>query len=385
MDQFTRKDLNSLIAERPAPCVSVFAPTHRGGNAADPIVWRNQLDEAESRLNELGRGRDGASELLRNARKLLEQPEFWKNTGDGLALFVAPDFFQIYRLPFTLEKQVVVGAHFQVTPLLPWIADEGHFHVLALSQNRVRLYEGDAHGLHEVAAPANMKETRKTHDRDEILNLHSHPGKAGTAMQAVFHGHGVGIDDHKDELLHYFQVVDHAVLAHTGDRQSPLVLATVEYLAPLYRKASKHPHLLEAVIHGNPDHLSAAQLHAKALSLVEPEIHGQRDRALARFRQAVGTGRTSNDIATLLSAAARGELETVLFVNGHSVWGRLDNVLNQVEAHAKREAKDEDLVNLTVVDMLRHRRQVFAVAADPMFDRSSIVGVYFLPLPHHGK
>lgn len=385
MDQFTRNDLNSLITDRQGPCLSVFTQTRRGGNAADPILWKQQLDAAESRLVDNGSKSESAAKMVRPARALLNKPDFWKNTGDGLALFVASDLFHAYRLPFTLANQVVAGSHLQITPLLPWFADEGRFHVLALSQNRVRLYEGNAHGLHEVAAPPNEKEAMKTHDRDEVLNLHSQHGAAGTSMQAVFHGHGVGIDDHKEELLHYFQKVDHVVRAHTGDGHAPLLLATVEYLAPLYRKASKHPRLMESLIHGNPDYLSPAQLHAKALPLVEPTLRERQNRALAQFRLAVGTGRTSNDLATLLPAAARGELDTLLMVSGHSIWGQFDTAANRVEIHTERKAGDEDLINLAALHMLRRRRNVFSVAAAAEFDRSPIAGIYFVPVAHHGR
>jgi hypothetical protein len=40
MDLFTRDDLQTLLAEHPSPCVSLFMPAHCGGAEADPIRWR---------------------------------------------------------------------------------------------------------------------------------------------------------------------------------------------------------------------------------------------------------------------------------------------------------------------------------------------------------
>jgi hypothetical protein len=37
MDLFTRNDLQTLLADRPGPCVWIFLPTHRGGKEEDPI------------------------------------------------------------------------------------------------------------------------------------------------------------------------------------------------------------------------------------------------------------------------------------------------------------------------------------------------------------
>lgn len=384
MESFTRANLQTLTADRSGPCVSIFTRTHRGGDKEGPIRWKNQLDDAEKRLVKLGMCTSDAADFVDSGRALLKDLEFWRNTSDGLAAFFTPGIQQTFRLPIAFENETVVGPRFQIKPLLSWFAGDGKFYILALSQNHVRLLEASAHSVRAIAEPLNMAESLKTHDRDEVLNFHTHHGAAGSAMQAVFHGQGVGVDDHKSDLLQYFQKVDRAI-SRCFDEHAPLVLATTDYLIPLYRKASKHRRILENAVLGNPDRLSDAELQAKALPIVAPLLHEKEEKALVQYRQLAGTGKTLHDITQILPAAQRGTLETLLLVPASHVWGKYELATGLVDVHAGPQAGNEDLSNLAAVFMLRHGRSVLTVSKERVFDGAPVVGLLFRALPHHGK
>src|SRR5262245_18789208 len=240
MDRFTRTELTSLIDPRSTPCVSLYMATHRGGAEADLVRWKDQIAEAERRLVDQGMRSPDARDFLAGVRGLLTDKRFWNGVSEGLSAFVTDGSMRSFRLPLPLPNQVVVGRRFHVKPLLPWVEDDGAFHILAISQNQLRVLRGTAHSVHAVAVPnlpANRDEARAEHDRDEVLGYHTAHTAGGRGMTATFHGQGVGIDDEKTELLRYFQKVDTALTAAIGADNNPLVLATVEYLAPIYRKA----------------------------------------------------------------------------------------------------------------------------------------------------
>ncbi|MFM9068430.1 MAG: hypothetical protein ACKOUR_14030, partial [Planctomycetota bacterium] len=50
----------------------------------------------------------------------------------------------------------------------------------------------------------------------------------------------------------------------------PLVLATVDFLAPLFRQVCDYPHLIDSFVTGAPDHLSPVELQARAWHGVTP-------------------------------------------------------------------------------------------------------------------
>ena len=79
------------------------------------------------------------------------------------------------RLPYHPRGLVVVGDRFDVKPLLPLLCGDGRFYLLALSQRRVRLFEGDRDGLQALAlrdVPADLAEAMRFDDRHEQLQLH---------------------------------------------------------------------------------------------------------------------------------------------------------------------------------------------------------------------
>ena len=379
MDAFDQTHLQKLLVDTKEPCVSIFTPTHPGGDEQGRIRARRQLDEAADKLRD--RGVRDAAAWLEPARARLASDEFWKHASNGLATFISKNGCETHRLPLRFDERVVVGAHFHIKPLLPWIGEEGRFYVLAISQNHIRLLEGTAHGVRALplpGAPQNEKEALRTHDRDDVLNFHTHHGAMGNRMQAVFHGQGVGIDDHKTELAQYMQKIDRAVCHALGGSRFPLILATDDYLAAIYRAHSKYPRLLDACLPGNPDHLSNQDLHAKALPVVLPLFHGREERLVAQYPRLKTAGRTMDGLSEALPAAQRGELETLLLAPGRDAWGVFDPAAAFLEEHVQPRPHDEELTNLAAIFMLRHHRHVIALHGKPPFGAAPLAGILFV-------
>ncbi len=386
MDTFTRNDLQELIAERPGPCVSLYAPVQPGGSEQDPIRWKNLLRRAEAELTAAGTRGPEARNLLGPAAWLLEDESLWHSGGAGLAVFLAPGFGRHYRLPTRCPERAEVGRRFDVRPLLPGLAESGRFYVLALSPGGVRLVRGTPHSAERVnlSGPANLAEALRAHDTDEPLTLHTF-GPGPGPRRAVFHGHGVGIDDAKDDLLRYFRIVDRALHPVLKDERAPLALAAVEYLLPIFRQACRYPHLLPTVLPGNPDRLSERALAERAWPLVEAVMRRDGRDALAVYRRLAGTGRTSAEATEIVPAACAGRVEAVLVALGRDVWGRFDSASGRAEAHAAKEPGDDELTNLAAVSALRHGRAVHVLPPEEMPGGAALAAVFPLPLAKHGK
>jgi hypothetical protein len=116
MNTLNRDDLRTLMGKHKGLCVSIFMPTHRAGTETqqDPIRFKNLLREAEERLLASGLGTPEAHELLKPAQRLLWDVHFWRHQSDGLALFLSPEVFRCYRLPFDFEELVVVTDRFHI-------------------------------------------------------------------------------------------------------------------------------------------------------------------------------------------------------------------------------------------------------------------------------
>jgi hypothetical protein len=370
MDVLTRDELRALIEEHDEPCVSVFMPTHRVGTEAqqDPIRLNNLLGEVEELLVAGGLRAPEARKLLEPARQLLEDNLFWQHQSDGLAIFLSSDMFRYYRLPFDFEELVVVTDRFHIKPLLPLLSNDGRFYVLALSQNEVRLLQGTHYSIRELEledVPGSLAEALRYDDPEKQIQFHTQtPGRRGD-RGAIFHGHGVVTDDEKQDILRYFQLVDKGLHQDLlQDERTPLVLAGVEYLLPIYREATNYSHVLEEEIEGNPELLSAKELHGRAWAIVQPYFQQAQKEAVAQYEQLADTERVSKDIRRIVPAAHYGQVDTLFVAVSLQQWGTFDPDTNTIHLHAEAEPGDEDLLDSAVVQTLLHGGTVYALAPE---------------------
>jgi hypothetical protein len=75
---------------------------------------------------------------------------FWRHRQRGLALFLAPGFIRIHKLPITVPEEVILGSHFHIKPLLPLLDDAGLFWLLTISASGARFFQGSRWNFVEV-------------------------------------------------------------------------------------------------------------------------------------------------------------------------------------------------------------------------------------------
>ena len=210
MDILTLDELKQMMDPHTDWCVSLFMPAHRAGRETeqDPIRYKNLLREVENRLVEKGLRTPEVQSFLAPAQRLLQDASFWRHQSDGLAVFFTPETFHSYRLPVRFEELVVISNRFHLKPLLPLFTSDGHFYVLAISQNQVRLLEGTQHTVDEIEIehmPTSVAEAFQHERFEKQLQFHtgtSNPSGSGKRA-AVFHGHDIS-DEDKNRLLRWF-------------------------------------------------------------------------------------------------------------------------------------------------------------------------------------
>lgn len=370
-DLLRRQDVRELI-ERAGGGVSVFLPAHRVSpdSGQDRIRLRNLLDEAEEQLLAGGLRPPAAREVLKPGRELLPAGPFWSYQSDGLALFLAPGWSRVFRLPLDLPELVVVADRFHVKPLLPLLADDQRFYVLALSQNEVRLLEGTRQSVDDVElehVPENLAEVLKYDDLEKELLLHIAGSSSGgrRRARAVFHGHGVGGEVDKVLLERFLRSVDAGLREILRDERAPLVLASVDYEQAMFREITRYRYVLEEGIEGNPETLSRAELHERAQALVEPVFTRSRQEAARRYRDAASRGHGAvSSTRQALQAALDGRVDTLFVPAGQQQWGTADPQTHDVAVHPARRPGDEDLLDHAAVQTLLTSGTVYVVAPE---------------------
>lgn len=380
MDVVPREELETLIRTTGKPCVSMFMPTHRAGIEVkqDPIRLKNLLRHAEERLLADGMRAPAARTMLEPAQQLVGDDLFWQHQADGLALFLAPDWFRRYSVPVSLEELCVVAGRFHVKPLLKLFAGDGRFFLLALSQNEIRLFEGSHFSVAPVPTngmPASLADALKYDDPERQLQLHV---GTTTGSGGIFHGQGTGTDDAKDAIRRYFQQVDRGLHGVLRDRREPLLIAGVDYLLPIYREVNSYPHLLPDVLTGNPESFSPQQLHDRAWAVVGPHFQTVQQETLTQFRELAGAGRASSDVIEVVRAAAEGRVDRLIVVEDAHCWGRYDPATHETRPRGTEtpENGDQDLLDLAACQTILTGGTVFAAASDQLGDVGSIAAVF---------
>ncbi|MEQ1948932.1 MAG: hypothetical protein ABL995_17205 [Bryobacteraceae bacterium] len=345
-----------LLSADGGPRISLYMPTHRAGADIwqDPIRCKNLIRQAHEQLQALeteGASRSQADELMNRLDELQQDRLFWQHQGDGLAVFCAADTWEVFRLPNTLPEISIVGPRFHLKPLLMAMAEEQPFHVLALSQNAVKLFMGSASGLHEVDLALDIDVISPPEMRKSLR------GQATTAGARVTHALE---RDQKGQLADYCRKVDRVIAPHVKAHE-PVVLAAVDYLGAIYREVSTLPNLAHDTIGGNPETTHVDQLHAAALPIARRLFDGARTEFENRYFDRQREGKALDEPAAAVQAARQGRVETVFVPIGVHVWGHI-NSSGDVVLSDRQGPQDEDLLNRVLIDTWKTGGRVFAVA-----------------------
>jgi len=367
-DRLDADAVRSLVVHHESPCVSLFMPTHRGGPQVrqDPIRLKNLHRAAERALIERRHRSSDVRVWLAPTATLQEDDEFWRHQSDGLAVFLAPSLFRMFRLPLRFEEEMIVAERFHVSPLLPYFTENERFYVLALSQNGCRLLRCTKHSvvpLELPGAPVSMTETpgyerRETQVQFEAIAPKGASGMSSGGGTALYHGHGSSSDASTADVERYFRAIDRVVCDVLGDRHEPLLLAGVDYLLPVYRSISHYDSIAAEHLLGNAEARRDEELHRDAWQVMKSRLAQTSREALEQVNAAVATGRGANQVTVVLPAAIQGRVDLLIAPINQPLWGRFDHQRQAAEVHEERRGDDEDLHQRTIVETVLHGGRV---------------------------
>lgn len=367
------KDLNlktfmgRLAAVHEEPCISVYMPTHQvtARKPKDRILLKNLLREAQECLVGRGMGAAEAKGFLEPALRLLKDSLFWEYQGNGLALFLAPRFFEYFISPLSFDQKVSVSHRFYLKSLLPVLYRGEHFFLLTLSRKETRLFRVTRTRMTEVRLEG-LPDGLSRRSSEKQLQFHTGTQQGRGKRAALFHGHGGGSEDEKTVLIQYCREIDGAVLNLLSDEKAPLMVAGLDSLVSVYRHINNYPHLVEESVPGNPYSYSGDDLRRTASTVMAPYLMRWREEALTRFARGSEEGRACTDVAPLLQAAGEGRVEMLLVALNTELFVRHDLESGKVDLHTGYEEGDMDVLDEAVVRTALTGGEVYGVDEEEM-------------------
>lgn len=395
-EHLTYEKIRSVAESESNHFVSFYLPTTRGAVKPEEnsLRLKDALRIAAEKLEQRALRRPDTTRLLGPVSRLLDDSDFWLHQLEGLAIFRSESELVHYRLGFDVPELVVAGRSPYVRPLLPALLPGTHFLILAVSQNAVKLFdcsrfEAGEVDLSDTDIPRSLEEALRYDDLQKPELQHhptTGPGRAPEGQTAPaespggrvhgFHGHGESGESQKTQIRRYFQAVDAGLYKLIGPDGPPIVLAGVDYLCALYKEVTDLHSIVDENVEGNPDRLSGAKLHERAIPIVE-----KRSRArVAETRDAYGRleprGAASTDLVHVLEAAHEGRIATLLLERDVLRWGLFNASDRSLEERREPGPTDVDLFELAARQTLLHGGTVLALDREQMVETAQIAAIF---------
>ncbi len=358
----TTEQLTDLFMERSGPCVSIYMPTGRGfpDNRENAARYRQLVEEAE-RVVRASVPAGDADTLLAPLLELAANERFWRTTLDGLAVLRAADYHKVYRLQRTVPERCIVADSFHVKPLLRIAQSADRFHVLAISRESARLFQGNRYALDEVqldpAFPDTLvKALGEDHDPQEFRDTSTE-----TDLQTE----------------RFFRVVDRAVSdQYSRIAETPLLLASLPQHQSVFRALSHNAHLVDEGIAINPAALTPDELRERAWKIVEPRYLARLAGFVDDFHAGKARQLATDDLDEITMAVTGGRVRVLLVEDERVIPGRIDRDTGSVVRGDLSDGSTDDLLDDLAESTLRMAGDVVIVPAVRMPTESGAAAIY---------
>jgi hypothetical protein len=278
---------------------------------------------------------------------VLEDDEFWAHQAHSLAILATPAQLRTYRLPNDLGEMISVSDRFHLKPLLRATTFPNAAHVLAVSENAVRLIEVSADlPAREIRVPDMPKDAASAVGKASIND-------SGTGRRIQ------GMEGQKIRLGQYIRKIDAALRPVLSSSGLPVILASTQPVAALVRSLSGVA-VLEKGIETSPDRMSDAELARAARPILDAHYRDLVAGLHEVFETRRGQGRAT-DIAQAARAATFGGIDTLLVDIDTTVPGTVDETSGAVTFRPEGETGGYGIVDEIAGRALRSGARVLAV------------------------
>ncbi len=360
-------------------CVSIYVPGHPSEDGKESRSFlKRMLSEATTALKDKGMSDKDARKFLFNAYELLNQEDRWKHIHHSYALFIAEGYFKSVKLNYETAPQIFVGPRFHLRPALPAVNNGTHFYLLALSEDDATLYKGNDVNLQPMAADEQLPKNMDAALEMDTPNRNVQMNSGSAAFETpIFDSDEMGSNHRLKEYKRYCYQVDLGVQQILQSSDAPLVLATTDQIAPIYKETSDIPDIPPVHISGNPTNLDEGQLHEQAVAIIHEFHDSRREQVIRAYSDHNDQDLASSSVFEIVPRAHKGEVDTLLIADGHHSWGTYNEKTRKVELHKERQRDSVDLIDLAATYAHLNGAQVYTMPQDSLPQSSTSINAIY--------
>ena len=378
----TKDQLSELAGFSSDPCITIYMATHQSGGEKneqkDAIAFKNIIQLMTSNLRQRGKDMGQIERILKPAYDLLRNNEFWLSLSKGLCVFISEGQLKYMKLPFAPKKEeTLINSSYYLAPLIPLFTDKDYFYLMVLSKKQAKLYRADAFGMTYIDIPEmpnGVDDVVHFEEKDNQKLFRTDTGGAGHG--ANYHGMGGGKPDEKQHISIYFDEVDESAWRAVLNKENvPLLLAGVEYLIPLYKSVAEYKPIWDDALTGSYEHAETNALYQEAMTKMEPYFKQRALKALEVYGNQSATELTSSIPADVIPAAFYSRVSQLFVVRGEHIWGRFDEMNNELTIHETEQEGDECLIDKAILRTILNGGEVHFLSPEDMPAQSKIAAL----------
>ena len=312
------------------PAITIYASTSPvvSERERSEVAVKSGFDEAIEQVKASGASAAEIDALRRARDGIVLDQRLWAGLARSLAIFVSPDFSEVFVLPNRLDDAVHVGSHFTLGQLLRAPSQDQEAFAVLISENEWSLW----HATPTDRAAQVPVEPNLPKNAEEAANRG--PGGGGTKRVGGHGDRGTSEEDKRATTLDIYakrvaDAVRQELQVRAADERVPLfVFAAEPTLSQFMERAHNHRRIIP--VPGAPDRLGPAeidealrqQLSTLNISEAETALHGLAEGS---------AGRVERYLAAIGRLAADGAVETLWFDFTTSVNGTLDQGSGAIE------------------------------------------------------
>lgn len=382
-----RDKFEHLLNQASFPAISLYLPmVEKGRDTQENVIrFTNAVNRLEKQLEEHRLFTAEMREVFEETRQFQADQAFWQHQDQGLAVFISKGFLSLFRMSIPCPDVEIISDQFHIKPLLQLYAENGRYFVLSLSQKNVALYEATQFSIKDRTIPnmpGSMREYFGNTEFEQSIQPMSVASPGGNGTNAMYHGQSSIKDELKAELQQYFRAIDKALQPFLAREHAPLLLAGVEYYAPLYRSVSSYRYIMDEVLHGNVDMVSQQAIHERSWKILGPFFRKRVSDARDQAEEMRASGLFSEDIEYIVKCSGFGAV-ALLFVSLEAVrWGKVDPVTKTVEMHEQYRLGDTCLLDYAARQTLLTDGTIYVVPTEEVPDHRPAAALlrYGMPL-----
>jgi release factor family 3 len=377
MNPRTSEYRSILLAEHPAPCLSLYEPTHRRqpDRRQDPIRYKNLVKALDESLRRDYAAAEAES-LLAPFRALEDDHSFWNHGQEGLAIFASPDLFRVYRLQRSVPERAIVAQSFHTKPLLRILQSSDRYHVLALNRREACLYEGNR----DAIAPIDIVPgSARMVTGEPVAEQRADDDVVGSTLGAPTTREGTDatqdVIDHDTDV--FFRAVDQAVLLnHTRPTGLPLLLASLPQYHGRFRAVSANTSLVDGALDVYAPDVPLDTLRERAWEVMRPRYRARLAALSDTYRAARARDLSTDDVARAAKAAVEARVETLLIEAERMMPGHIDSRTGAVTIADLEHPDVDDILDDLGEQVMRTGGEVVVVPKDDMPSSTGVAATF---------